>query len=60
MNISDLKTILEEFNDKSEIAVAITLNEQIDPVITYDISFTKSEYDELMLKVAIYRSDLSY
>ncbi|MFI3327033.1 MAG: hypothetical protein R3Y35_12820 [Clostridia bacterium] len=51
---------MEEFNDKREIAVAITLNEQIDPVITYDISFTKSEYDELMLKVAIYRSDLSY
>ncbi len=57
MTISSLKAILEGFSDNDEVAVAITVNNQKNPVITYDVGFAKNEYGELVLKVAVSSSD---
>ena len=59
MKISSLKTLLEGFNDNGEVAVAITVNDNKIPVITYDVSFGASEHDELMLEVTVNSSDLN-
>jgi len=57
MKISSLKTILEGFNDNDEVVVAITVNDNKIPVITYDVSFGVSEHEEFMLEVMVNSSD---
>ena len=60
MKVSDLKTILEGFNNDDKIAVAITVNNKNVPVITYDIEFDMGEYGGLVLETAVYDADFDY
>ena len=60
MKISDLKNILERFDDNDEITVATTLNDKNIPVITGDIGFDIGEHGELTLKTAVYSTDFDY
>lgn len=60
MTISNLKAILEGFNDNDEVTVAITVNDSKAPIITYDVSFGISEHKELMLEVNVHDTDFGY
>jgi hypothetical protein len=60
MKVSDLKTVLHQFSDNDEIVVAVMANDNTIPVITGDIGFDIGEYGELILKTAIYSSDIDY
>lgn len=60
MKISSLKSILEGFNDNDEVAISIRVNDNKVPIITYDVSFGKSENKELMLEVNVHYADFDY
>jgi hypothetical protein len=60
MKISSLKAILEELNDNDEVVVAITVNDNKVPIITYDIGFGISEHKELMFEVNVHDADFDY
>jgi PDZ domain-containing secreted protein len=57
MKISNLKSILEGFNDDDEVSVAIKVNDKKDAVITCDVGYDTSESGGLMLEVAVYDAD---
>lgn len=54
MKISDLRTILDGFNDNDEVAVAITVNDKKDAVVTYDLGYGVDEHGGLVFEVAVY------
>lgn len=59
MTVSKLKSLLDGFDDDSNISIAIEVNKK-PHVLTYDIGFDKNEHGELMLEVVVYDADFDY
>jgi hypothetical protein len=52
MKVSDLKALLDSFSDDQEITVSIAAFENdVNPMMTYDIGYGINEFGELMLQV---------
>lgn len=60
MTISKLKALLDDFDDDDEISVAITVNDKVTPVITYDIGIGQNERGGLELEVSACDADFDY
>jgi hypothetical protein len=60
MTVSKLKSILDGFDDDSNVTISIEVDNKKPPVLTYDIGFDKNEHGELMLEVAVYDADFDY
>jgi len=52
MKIQTLKSIIEDLDPNSEIAVLVKSGTEAVPIITYDVDFRLNEYGELVLSVA--------
>jgi len=56
MKIQTLKSIIEDLNPNSEIAVYVKRDTEIASIITYDVDFNLNEHGELVLSVADFDS----
>ena len=52
MKIQILKSIIEDLDPNSEIAVLVERGTEAASIITYDVDFWLNEYGELVLSVA--------
>ena len=51
MKIQDLRSLIEDLNQSSEIAVLVKRYTEAASIITYDVDYCLNEYGELVLSV---------
>lgn len=52
MKIQDLRSLIEDLNPNSEIAVFVKRNTDAASITTYDVGYCLNEYGELVFSVA--------
>lgn len=52
MKIQDLRSLIEDLNPNSEIAVFVKRNTDAASITTYDVDYCLNEYGELVFSVA--------